>query len=114
MLRAVLDSVAFSQKQLVDAFLSETDYAFERLVVDGGVAQNDFILRLIADLTGGRSSLLIKNDPAWLHIMSGLPVVRPDSVEMSVWGVASLAGLGAGVWSSVEEVIINDNNNDII
>ena len=55
MLRAVLESVAFSQKQLVDAFLSETDYKFERLVVDGGVAQNDFILRLIADLTGGRS-----------------------------------------------------------
>ena len=55
MLRAVLESVAFSQKQLVDAFLSETDYKFERLVVDGGVAQNDFILRLIADLTGGSS-----------------------------------------------------------
>ena len=55
MLRAVLESVAFSQKQLVDAFLSETDYKFERLVVDGGAAQNDFILRLIADLTGGRS-----------------------------------------------------------
>ena len=34
-----------------------------------------------------------------------MPVLRPDSVEMSVWGVASLAGLGAGVWTSVEEVI---------
>ena len=52
MLRAVLESVAFSQKQLVDAFLSETDYKFEKLVVDGGVAQNDFILTLIANLTG--------------------------------------------------------------
>ena len=30
--------------------------------------------------------------------------MRPDTVEMSVWGVASLAGLEAGVWSSVEEV----------
>ena len=36
-------------------------------------------------------------------------MLRPDSVEMSVWGVASLAGLGAGVWSSVEEVIMNNN-----
>ena len=69
MLRALLESVAFSQKQLVDAFLSETDYKFEKLVVDGGVAQNDFIIRLIANLTG-------------------LRVLRPDTVEMSVWGVA--------------------------
>ena len=37
--------------------------------------------------------------------VSGLPVLRPDTVEMSVWGVASLAGLEAGVWTSVEEVV---------
>ena len=48
-------------------------------MVDGGVAQNDFIVQLIAELTG-------------------LPVVRPDTVEMSVWGVASLAGEQAGLW----------------
>ena len=43
------------------------------------MAQNDFIVQLIAELTG-------------------LPVVRPDTVEMSVWGVASLAGEQAGLW----------------
>ena len=32
--------------------------------------------------------------------MLGLPVIRPESVEMSVWGVASLAGLEEGVWQS--------------
>ena len=36
--------------------------------------RNNFILQTIANLTG-------------------LPVIRPNSVEMSVWGVASLAGL---------------------
>merc|ERR1719278_614746 len=85
MLRAVLESIAFSQKQLVDAFLDETNYKFDKLVVDGGVAQNDFILQQIADLTG-------------------LPVVRPDTVEMSAWGVAALAGIQAGVWAGREEV----------
>jgi len=85
MLRAVLESIAFSQKQLVEAFLDETNYKFDQLVVDGGVAQNDFILQMIADLTG-------------------LPVVRGDTVEMSAWGVAALAGLQAGLWSSREEV----------
>ena len=52
MLRALLESIAFSQKQLVEAFLSETDYKFEKLVVDGGVARNNFILQMIANLTG--------------------------------------------------------------
>ena len=27
-------------------------------------------------------------------------MIRPESVEMSVWGVASLAGLEEGVWQS--------------
>ena len=79
-----------SSSRLVEAFLSETDYKIEKLIVDGGVARldwnrkksqlqiyfgrNDFILQTIANLTG-------------------LPVIRPRSVEMSVWGVASLAGL---------------------
>jgi len=85
MLRALLESIAFSQKQLVEAFLSETDYKFEKLVVDGGVARNDFILQMIANLTG-------------------LPVIRPDTVEMSVWGVASLAGLEVGMWRNKEEL----------
>ena len=49
------------------------------MVVDGGVAKNDFILQQIADLTS-------------------LPVVRGRNVEMSAWGVASLAGLVVGMW----------------
>jgi len=86
MLRAIVESIAYSQKQLVDAFLSESSYKIGRLVVDGGVANSNFILQLIADLTG-------------------LTVERPVSVEMSVWGAASLAGLESGLWSSREELV---------
>jgi len=31
-------------------------------------------------------------------------VIRPDTVEMSVWGVASLAGLEVGMWRNKEEL----------
>jgi glycerol kinase len=31
---------------------TETSYKFDKLIIDGGVARNDFILQLIADLTG--------------------------------------------------------------
>ena len=58
MLRSLLESIAFSQKQLVEAFLSETDYKFEKLIVDGGVARNDFVLQMIANLTGRRQAHL--------------------------------------------------------
>ena len=58
MLRSLLESIAFSQKQLVEAFLSETDYKFEKLIVDGGVARNDFVLQMIANLTGRRQGHL--------------------------------------------------------
>ena len=61
MLRALLESIAFSQKQLVEAFLSETDYKFEKLVVDGGVARNDFIVQMIANLTGNEMSVVNHN-----------------------------------------------------
>ena len=31
-------------------------------------------------------------------------MIRPDTVEMSVWGVASLAGLEVGMWANKEEL----------
>lgn len=46
--------------------------------VDGGVSKNDFIMQSLADSTG-------------------LEVERPVSVEMSILGVAFLAGLQYGM-----------------
>lgn len=46
--------------------------------IDGGVSQNDFIMQLLADLTG-------------------LEVERPINVEMSIFGVAICAGLYCGM-----------------
>lgn len=46
--------------------------------VDGGVSQNDFVMQLLADLTGRE-------------------VERPVSIEMSILGVAFLAGLQHGM-----------------
>ena len=52
MLRAVLESIVFSMVHLVEVFRAETGRNLEYLVVDGGVARNDFILQAIADRTG--------------------------------------------------------------
>ena len=52
MLRAVVESIAFSMMRVVEGFMSETGSKLEVIVVDGGVARNDFIVQMIADLTG--------------------------------------------------------------
>jgi len=85
LVRALLESIVFTQKQLVEAFLSETDYKIEKLVVDGGIAKSDFILQHLANVTD-------------------LPVERPATVEQSVWGVALLAGLQAGMWKDRSQI----------
>ena len=36
--------------------------------------------------------------------MLGVVLLRPNSVEMSAWGAAGLAGLGAGVWGDRDEL----------
>ena len=52
MLRAVVESIAFSMMRVVKGFMTETGSKLEVIVVDGGVARNDFIVQMIADLTG--------------------------------------------------------------
>ena len=52
MLRAVVESIAFSMVRVVEVFMAETGSNLEVIVVDGGVARNDFIVQMIADLTG--------------------------------------------------------------
>ena len=52
MLRAVVESIAFSMMRVVEGFMTETGSKLVVIVVDGGVARNDFIVQMIADLTG--------------------------------------------------------------
>lgn len=57
--------------------------------VDGGVSKNDFIMQLLADSTG-------------------LEVERPVSIEMSIFGVAFLAGLQCGINHAILLFIITN------
>jgi glycerol kinase len=55
------------------------------LRVDGGMVANNWVLQFLADILGAR-------------------VDRPSMVETTALGVAYLAGLKAGVYSSLEEL----------
>jgi glycerol kinase len=56
-----------------------------RLKVDGGMAQNGFFLQRLADVLG-------------------LPILRPKMAESTAFGAACLAGLGHGVYGSLDDI----------
>ncbi|KAF7223361.1 glycerol kinase 5 [Nothobranchius furzeri] len=85
LVRAILESVAFRNKQLYETMLRETRIPITKIRVDGGVSSNDFIMQLTADLFGRK-------------------LVRPQHHERSCLGAAFVAGLEAGFWSTQEEL----------
>jgi glycerol kinase len=54
--------------------------SFARLRVDGGASQNGWLMQFQADVLG-------------------IPVERPDFVEITALGAAALAGIGIGLWT---------------
>jgi glycerol kinase len=69
---------------MTDAF-RDGAIALHELRADGGAAAMDLLLQLQAT-------------------NSKLPVLRSTSLEATARGAATIAGLGAGLWSSVEEL----------
>merc|ERR1711976_579692 len=58
----------------------------DTIVIDGGVSNNDFIVQLIATLTGKRLN-------------------RFEDTETSAFGVAFVAGLQSNVWKSKQDIL---------
>jgi len=83
--RAAIEAMAYQTADVVAAMSSDAGMELAELRVDGGAAANDLLCRFQADVLD-------------------VPVVRPRITETTVLGAAFLAGLGAGVWSSLDEL----------
>lgn len=83
--RAALEAVCYQTRDLLTAI--EKDYAakIKSIRVDGGMMANNWLLQFLADILT-------------------IPVERPQFIETSAQGAAYLAGLGAGIYSSLEEI----------
>ncbi len=82
--RAALESIAFQSTALLQAMVRDAVFPIRELRVDGGAAANNMLLQFQADLLG-------------------IPVIRPKVTETTALGAAYLAGLGTGVYKSMEE-----------
>jgi glycerol kinase len=81
--RAALEAMAHQTHDLMTAFAAD-GAAWQALRIDGGMSANDWLAQDLAD-------------------MLGIEVERPDFVETTALGAAMLAGVGAGLFGSLEE-----------
>lgn len=86
--RAALEAMAYGTAEVLSSMRDATgkETRFDRLRVDGGATNNDWLMQFQADILG-------------------VPVERPDMVETTALGAAGLAGLAAGVWKDTEEFL---------
>jgi glycerol kinase len=85
LVRATLESIAYQTRDVVECVSADSGLAMDRLQVDGGACQNDFLMQFQADILG-------------------VPVRRPDILEVTALGAAGLAGLGVGFWKDPDEL----------
>lgn len=83
--RATLESLAYQTRDLLDEMEKTSGIKLNTLKVDGGAAQNNFLMQFQADILN-------------------CPVIRPKDIETTSLGVAYMAGLGVGIWKDESEI----------
>ena len=87
LIRATVESVVYQTHDLFDA-MSKDGVTPKALRVDGGMAANSWMCSYLSDILD-------------------MPVLRPTVLETTALGAAYLAGLGAGLYKSLEDVAEN-------
>jgi len=86
--RATLESIAYQTHDLIKAMERDSNAKLSSLKVDGGAAENDFLMQFQADILDAT-------------------VRRPASVETTSLGAAYLAGLETGYWKDENDIKTN-------
>lgn len=84
LVRAGLEAVAYQTADLLDALSADGAPKIARLLVDGGMTANNWVMQFLADICD-------------------VEVARPAFQEMTALGAAKLAALGSGSISSLDQ-----------
>ncbi|BBH21758.1 glycerol kinase [Paenibacillus baekrokdamisoli] len=84
-IRAVLESLAYQTKDVLNAMEEDSGIKLQSLRVDGGAVMNGLLMQFQSDILG-------------------IPVERPNVSETTVLGAAYLAGLAVEYWKDREEI----------
>lgn len=85
LVRAALESIPYQVRDVVAAMETASPVKLQELMVGGGISSNRFVLRFLAALLGR-------------------PVLKSEMADVSALGAASLAGLKAGIYKSLDEL----------
>ncbi len=83
--RAALEAQGYQTADLLAAMSADAGRPISELRVDGGLVRNDWACQFISDITR-------------------TPLLRPVNTEATALGAAYLAGLGAGIYASLDEI----------
>ncbi|MBE9010167.1 glycerol kinase GlpK [Pseudanabaenaceae cyanobacterium LEGE 13415] len=86
MVRAVLAAIAFQVKEVVDEIERYSPTPLQKLSVDGGACENNFLMQFQADILG-------------------IAIERPTIRDTTVLGVAFAAGLACGFWQRYDQLV---------
>lgn len=84
-IRACLEAIAYQSYDVIEAMKKDTSLQIKSLKVDGGASKNNFLMQFQANIINAN-------------------VVRAKTMETTALGVAYLAGLHVGVFSSIEQI----------
>ncbi|UZR98448.1 FGGY family carbohydrate kinase [Chondrinema litorale] len=82
--RAALESIPYQIKDVISVMEQEAQTSLKELKADGGITQNGFLMHFLTDLLGTK-------------------VVNIGITDVSAYGAALIAGLGAGIWQNIED-----------
>lgn len=82
---AALEAIALSTADVLEAMAKDMGEDLKSIKVDGGASANDTMMQIQSDLLR-------------------CPVIRPMETESTALGAALLAGLGTGIWNSMDEL----------
>ncbi|XP_037699449.1 putative glycerol kinase 5 isoform X3 [Choloepus didactylus] len=91
LVRAILESIAFRNKQLYEMMQKEIRIPVTKVRADGGVCKNGFVMQMTSDLINET-------------------IDRPVHMDMSCLGAASLAGLAVGMYGFYKNESLFVNN----
>lgn len=83
--RATLEAIAYQSRDVLEAMQQDSGIELAQLRVDGGAANNAFLMQFQAD-------------------MLNTPVICPEVTETTAAGAAYLVGLAVGFWSNIDEL----------
>ena len=84
-IRAMLESMAYQTKEILDVMEQESGVKITSLKVDGGASMNNFLMQFQSDILD-------------------VDVLRPECVETTALGAAYLAGIAVGYWENTDDI----------